>query len=424
MDWMLSSLAVELLGAVLVVGAAIHLISVLWRGGVDARLAHTQHALRLQVLEQSLATAVSKRVHAELDAKGGWSGVRKFRIDRKIAENDFVTSFYLVPHDGKPLPQFKPGQFLTFNLKLPDRPKPLVRCYSLSDGPNETGHYRISVKRLDPPPKLPDAPPGLSSNFLHRVMAAGEILDVKAPAGEFFLNLDENRPVVLIGGGVGITPVFSMIKAACAAGFSQELWFFSGARFGSDQIFKDELRAFDAAHDNVHMRLCYNEPTDRESLGRDFHHHGHVSVELFKALLPSNNYVFYICGPPPMMAALTKDLAAWGVPPGDIRMEAFGPASVKKTERQPPAADAPCLSVEFAHSGKTVQWGNADSVLELAEANGIVIDSGCRAGNCGTCVTAIRSGEVEYPSPPAATPDAGSCLPCVARPKSNLVLDA
>ena len=85
-----------------------------------------------------------------------------------------------------------------------------------------------------------------------------------------------------------------------------------------------------------------------------------------------------------MMAGVTADLAEWGVPKADIRMEAFGPASIKKTEAAPPpAADAPTLAVEFAHSGKTVNWSGADSLLELAEAHDIVIDSGCRAGNCG-----------------------------------------
>ena len=71
-----------------------------------------------------------------------------------------------------------------------------------------------------------------------------------------------------------------------------------------------------------------------------------------------------------------------------------------------------------------MNWSGAETLLELAEDNDVVIDSGCRAGNCGTCVTAVRSGEVDYASPPSAEPEAGSCLPCIARPTSNLVLDA
>ena len=423
MDWLVAPLTVQLLGAVLVMGGLLHLCSVLLRVRSDAAMARRYHDQQLQRLDLELATASARHRSTLRAVDAGWSGTRKFRVERKVAESDTVTSFYLIPHDGKSLPPFKPGQFLTFQLKLPDRAKPLVRCYSLSDSPSETGHYRISVKRLDPPPKAPEAPPGLSSNFLHREVGEGEILDVKAPAGDFFLDLDERRPIVLIGGGVGITPVFSMLKAACAAGYDQEIWFFSGARFGSDQIYQDDLRALEAAHENVRVCLCYSEPTEDDVLGEGYHHHGWVGVELFKQMLPSNNYVFYICGPPPMMAAVTQDLADWGVPKADIRMEAFGPASIKKTEA-PPASDAPAVTVEFAHSGKTVSWSGAESLLELAEDNDVVIDSGCRAGNCGTCVTAIRSGAVDYATPPAATPDAGSCLPCIARPTSNLVLDA
>ena len=425
MDWLLAPVTAQLIGALLVIGAMLHLASALLQARRDAARARTVHDQRLRLLDQQLAGAAAKRQLAVRDAEGGWSGSRKFRVARKVPESDTVTSFYLVPHDGKALPAFKPGQFLTFQLKLPDRAKPLVRCYSLSDSPSEPDHYRISVKRLDPPPKNPEAPPGLSSNFLHLQVQEGEILDVKAPAGDFFLDLEERRPVVLIGGGVGITPVFSMLKAACAAGYDQEIWFFSGARFGAEQIYKDDLRALEAEHENVRVCLCYSNPTDDEQVGEHFHHQGYVGVELFQKLLPSNNYVFYICGPPPMMAGVTADLAEWGVPKADIRMEAFGPASIKKTEAAPPpAADAPTLAVEFAHSGKTVNWSGADSLLELAEAHDIVIDSGCRAGNCGTCVTAVRSGSVDYPSPPSAAPDAGSRLPCIARPTSNVVLDA
>ena len=423
MDWLVAPMTVQLLGAVLVIGALLHLATVLLRARSDAAMARRYHDQRLQQLDLELATAAVRHRSAVRAVDAGWSGTRKFRIERKVPESDSVTSFYLIPHDGKALPPFKPGQFLTFQLKLPDRAKPLVRCYSLSDSPSETGHYRISVKRLDPPPKAPDAPPGLSSNFLHREVSEGEILDVKAPAGDFFLDLEERRPVVLIGGGVGITPVFSMLKAACAAGYDQEIWFFSGARFGADQIYQDDLKALEAAHDNLRVCLCYSEPTEGDVLGETYHHHGWVGVDLFKQMLPSNNYVFYICGPPPMMAAVTQDLADRGVPKADIRMEAFGPASIKKTESKP-ASDVPAVTVEFAHSGKTVNWSGAETLLELAEDNDVVIDSGCRAGNCGTCVTAVRSGEVDYASPPSAEPEAGSCLPCIARPTSNLVLDA
>jgi len=146
--------------------------------------------------------------------------------------------------------------------------------------------------------------------------------------------------------------------------------------------------------------------------------------------LPSNNFDFYICGPPPMMESLVRDLGAWGVPEDNVHFEAFGPASVA---RKAPPATAPGteaatvsgISVEFARSGKTLEWSASDgSLLEFAEAQGIAMDSGCRAGSCGTCKTAVRTGQVDYLDEPSAPMESGSCLPCIAIPKSPISIDA
>jgi ferredoxin len=153
-----------------------------------------------------------------------------------------------------------------------------------------------------------------------------------------------------------------------------------------------------------------------------------VSVELFKKTLGSNNYDFYICGPPPMMESVVGDLKAWGVPDDRIHFEAFGPATVKK---KVPSADgvaaqtAGAIEVTFAKSGKTISWTAASgSLLELGEANGVKMDSGCRAGNCGTCTVALKQGDVGYLTPPGSPPNGGTCLACIAIPKSPVTLDA
>ena len=131
-----------------------------------------------------------------------------------------------------------------------------------------------------------------------------------------------------------------------------------------------------------------------------------------------------------MMESITKGLQEWGVPDSRIHYEAFGPATVKKVANPAagPAADGPALEVKFVNSNRSVNWTSASSsILELAEANGIKIDSGCRAGNCGSCVTTVRSGEVDYPSgKPGFDVEKGCCLACVAVPKAGtaLALDA
>ena len=144
----------------------------------------------------------------------GWNGSRKFEIYRKQREVEGVHSFYLAPHDGKNLPPFLPGQFLTFELKIPEQTKSVIRCYSLSDSPN-ADYYRVTIKKIPPPPDDPDGKPGLSSSHFNDVLQQGDILDVKAAAGQFHLAPHRDLPIVLIGGGIGITPVLSMLNALC-----------------------------------------------------------------------------------------------------------------------------------------------------------------------------------------------------------------
>jgi ferredoxin len=176
--------------------------------------------------------------------------------------------------------------------------------------------------------------------------------------------------------------------------------------------------------------VCYSDAVEGEEQGKDFQFGERVSVDLFKRHLGVNNFDFYTCGPPPMMESITKGLQEWGVPDSRIHYEAFGPATVKKVANPAaaPAADGPALEVKFVNSNRSVNWTSASSsILELAEANGIKIDSGCRAGNCGSCVTTVRSGEVDYPSgKPGFDVEKGCCLACVAVPKSGtaLALDA
>lgn len=373
--------------------------------------------------------ASGAHANAELDrARLTWNGTRKYRIDRKEEEGGHICSFYLKPHDGKEHPPFEPGQYLTFQLRLPGQEKSLIRCYSLSDSPLQRDYYRVSIKRVPPPRDKPELPPGRSSNFFHDQLKEGDILDVKAPSGKFFMDTTKHTPVVLIGGGVGLTPVLSMLNTIVLAGSKRETHFFYGVRNGEEHVMKEHLARIDRENENVHMHICYSDPVEGEVEGRDFSHAERVSVELFKKCLPSSNYEFYICGPPPMMESLVRDLDAWGVPGERVHFEAFGPASVKKAAKpksDASAAPAKTFSVEFAKTGKKVVWdGSFDSLLECAEANGVVMDSGCRAGNCGTCITAMKAGDVSYVEEPGAQPEAGSCLACVSVPKSDLVLEA
>lgn len=377
---------------------------------------------RLDLIATPLAKVASEKVQA------AWSGFRKFRVDGKVLEAVSCCSFYLAPHDGRPLPAYLPGQYLTFRLQIPGQPREVTRCYSLSDSPDHSDYYRVTIKRIPPPGGVPDAPPGLVSSHFHDRIQVGYILDVKAPSGHFHLNVDSRTPVVLVGGGIGVTPALSMLNYLVSAPGKREVWFFYGVRNGREHIMKDYLREIAEQNEHIHLVACYSDPLPNERVVEDYHFSERISVDLFKRVLEVNNFEFYICGPPPMMESLTKGLAEWGVPDDRVHFEAFGPASVKKVAKPYPAeaADTSGVEVNFVRSNKTVLWSRgAGSLLELAEAHGIRIDYGCRAGSCGTCVTAIRDGQVDYLSGnPDFDIEKGSCLACVAVPKSALSLDA
>jgi len=424
-------LLLQLCGA-LIVGAALLQAGV----GLFAEVGHTIRARRMD--QRRLAAFVAQTNLLIRDAEASrdravltWSGKRKFRVAMRRSENRLndICSFYLEPHDGGVLPPFLPGQFLTFELNIPDHPVPVVRCYSLSDSPTMRDRYRVSIKRVPPPPKAgPDVPPGLSSGYFHDSLKEGDIVDVKAPMGGFHLDIASERPAVFIAGGVGLTPVLSMFKWLGDTGSNREAWFFYAVRNSNDIALRDEIAAVVSKNNKqFHMVTLYSEPTDQCVEGRDYDCKGFLSIDVLKRYLKTSNYEFYICGPPPMMEATVKNLLGWGVPEADIHFEAFGPASVKKVQKPDPAGGAASagVKVELTRSHKSLIWTQAaGTLLELAEANGVRINSGCRAGNCGTCVTAVKHGDVKYIVKPASAPAPGSALVCIAHPNGDIALDA
>lgn len=378
--------------------------------------------LRVQLQEARLRCEEAKQAQLQ------WNGYRKFEVFRKTAECADVCAIYLKPHDGKTLAQFKPGQYLTFQLSIPGRDKPLVRCYSLSDGPHRSEYYRVTIKKERAPRDRPDLPNGAGSSYFTDTVKEGDILDVKAPSGHFFLEMAKSNPVVLIAGGVGVTPMLCMAQAIAAGGSKREAWFFYGVRNSKEHIHKQELEKLAAENENIHLHVCYSQPQAGDVKGRDYQSEGRVTIDTLKELLPSNNFEYFLCGNGSFMKSLTDGLEAWGVPEKDVHFEAFGPASVKKKAVEPTPSETEFLSktnVTFKRSGKTVGWDpNLGNLLDLALANGVRIDAGCRAGGCGSCLVAIKSGTVKYVSPPDAMPEEGACLTCICRPNGNLELDA
>ena len=382
--------------------------------------------------EITVNPVASPAVHA-----AAWAGYRSFHVERKVQEDKSgqVCSFYLVPDDQKPLPPFLPGQFLTFQLDTPNAlggSPTVVRCYSLSDAP-QAKRYRISVKRA-PAPLGSQVLPGISSNYFHDHVEVGRKLQVRAPAGHFYID-HSDAPVVLVGGGIGITPMLSMLNWCLSAQPGREVWLFYGVRNSAELVMQAHLNAMAVQHQNFHLHLCLSNPLpgdlDINQVGPVHRHHNRIDVGLLRRLLPLKPYHYYICGPTPLLQSLVPALEDWGVLSGRIHFEAFGPASIPRKNSAPASLSTAMKSetqaavmVTFAQSGKTLAWEpGMGSLLDFAEGRGIAVSSGCRSGSCGSCQTRIRSGEVAYTQSPDFDPEFGSCLLCVCTPKTTVTLE-
>ena len=352
-----------------------------------------------------------------------WAGFRTFTLREKVREGDNVSSFRFVPEDGRPLPSYLPGQYLTVRVYIPGVERPVVRSYSLSDTAR-TDHYRLTIKRVAQRAEELCAAPGLVSTYFHDRLAVGDRIEAKAPAGTFTVDVRQHdQPLVLIGGGIGLTPLLSMLNSIVAAESPRETWLLYGVRDDREHIMRAHLESIAQAHPNVHLHVFYSRPA-REIDGADIHI-GRIDLGAMQRLIPPKTYDFYVCGPPAMMDSVTRGLEAWGVPVDRVHTEAFGPASVRQAVRGPAAQPDCGVDVTFARSGVSAQWSRCESpLLELAEEYSVAIDFGCRAGSCGTCVTRVLSGAVRYLHQPNAPLEADEVLPCIAVPAEPLTLDA
>ncbi|MBL8614046.1 MAG: 2Fe-2S iron-sulfur cluster binding domain-containing protein [Deltaproteobacteria bacterium] len=335
-----------------------------------------------------------------------WRAVRV--VERQLEDAAGTQlSLHLAPTDGRPLGPGLPGQHLSIEVPVAGGP-PLVRCYSLS-GPAAADRLRITVKRA-----------GQASTALHERAVVGDVLRIRPPSGRFVFAPDPGATPVLVAGGVGITPLIKMLhNGALEGGRPAHLYY--GVRDHQELAFRAELAALRRAHPALRLTVVYSRPDPAAPPELRPDAVGHVDLDLLRRTLPAGRHRFYVCGPPAMMAALLPALRAWGVAEDDLRAEAFGPAAPSAAPA--PTAAAPQL-VQFVRSGRQAQWTGPGTLLELAEAAGVGMDSGCRAGSCGTCEVRLRSGAVSYLTPPDWAPSPGACLPCVARPTSAVELDA
>lgn len=354
-------------------------------------------------------TDVASTLEAERD-RNTW---RPFRIVRIARESADVRSFYLEPADARGLAGYAAGQYLPVRITLQGWDQPALRTYTLSSAPGAPT-YRISVKREGR---------GGVSDWLHDRASTGDLLEALPPRGDFLFDTDPRRPAVLISAGVGITPFIAMLDSLLVndgrTRHHAPIWFIHGARNSAVNSFGAYLTTKSHQHANLSPHVRYSRPLPVDRVGVTHQSEGHVDLALLKAILPLDDYDFYLCGPGAWMQELYDGLTRLGVRDTRIHLERFGRASIVRRAVPERSAESgeEAVVVSFGRSGKTTLWRPEDgSLLELAERTGVAPLSSCRSGVCGTCSTRMLAGAVDYTQPPAHETGEGEALICIATP--------
>lgn len=339
---------------------------------------------------------------------------RTFRIAKIVQETPEIRSFYFEPADEKGIANYKAGQHLPVRAVLADGEKPTSRVYTLSTAPSD-GVYRISVKQQ-----------GIFSNWLH-ARKVGDTLEARGPSGAFHIEGTESRAAVLIGAGIGATPMLAMLRQIVFEGKrrrgTRPTWFVHIARSRELRAFHDEIGSLvREAQGAVKYIAVHSSPASHEREGTDYSWAGRFTPSHLSRFLPFGDYDFYLCGPPEFMQGTYDGLRDMGVSDARVHAEAFGPSSLERTRdfgkaRPVVPVSSKSVPVLFATAGKEARWEpESGSLLELAEQRGLTPDFSCREGSCGSCAVRLLKGTVTYPDGISAPIDEDEVLLCSAVP--------
>jgi ferredoxin-NADP reductase len=386
----------------------------------------------------AMGPAVAPGPAAKPSAGGLWKG--KLRVSAIFRETPNVKTFRLRDPEGGPIPfTFVPGQFVTYSAEIDG--KLVRRSYTIASSAAQTAYVETTIKREEP---------GIFSDYMHDKIVEGGLVDVMAPSGVFTFTGREADSVVLIGGGVGITPLMAAIRYLDDTCWPGVIFLVYGAQTTEQFIFRDELEFRQRRMHNLHVAATMARAAGTSWMGAE----GHITKEFLTQSVPElTKRRVHLCGPPGMMEAMKKILAELGVPPDQVKTEAFGPARgavpppgvTMVTPAQTPAAQfaaiatpapatgaAPVVgpataTVRFARSNKTAPLQPDKTVLETAESAGVPIDYSCRVGICGTCKVPLLEGEVTMEVEEGLPPEdkaRGMILACQAKSVGNLVVEA
>lgn len=354
---------------------------------------------------------------------GRWNG--SLRVVRIFQETPEVKTFRLMSPDGAPLPfAYLPGQFLTLSVELDG--KPVKRSYTIASSPTERDYVEVTVKEEV-------AHRGVSFH-LHEVVREGDDLTVAGPSGKFTFTGTEAQSIVLIAGGVGITPMMSVIRFLTARGWRGDFFLFLCCRTERDIIFREELEYLRRRYPNFRLFITLSKASENWAGLK-----GRLTKEVIAQSVPDvTTHRFHICGPAPFMEAVEEMLAELGVPKAQVKTEAFGAAqpvpqavnvgdTPSGTSPATPSATVQPATVQFARSGKSAPLSPDKTILEVAEEVGVSIDYSCRVGTCGTCIVKLLSGAVTMEVEDGLSPQDKAqqmILACQAKSSADVAVEA
>lgn len=345
-----------------------------------------------------------------------WKG--QLRVGNIVVETPSVKTFRLLPASGEGVIPFTfvPGQFL--NVAFWIGGARMNRSYSISSSPTQREYIDLTVRR---------EPRGAVSRHIVDLLSVGGLIEASGPVGKFTFDGTEAESIVLIAGGVGITPMMSIARYLTERSWPGDIFLIYVCRVPPDIIFAGELAALERANPRLHVTIAISRPHGTDWKGT----RGHITAELLGKTIPNiASRRVHLCGPPTMMDAIKAALTELGVPPDQVKTEAFGatkptPAAAGTTSA--PAAPATGPLVTFSMNAKSAKIHAGQTVLELSEELGIGIQNSCRVGTCGLCKVKMTSGEVEMAvqdSLEEADKATGMILACQAMPKGDIAVEA
>lgn len=334
-----------------------------------------------------------------------------------MQETGDAVTVVLVDPDGAPF-AFVPGQFFTVHAL------DVTRNYSASNAPG-TPELHLTIKRKEG---------GLVSGHMC-ALREGDVLRVLGPFGAFVAPPRASQALVLVAGGIGITPLASIARTLLLEESAHEIILVYGNRRAEDVVFAGALEQLERAHGSRFRIVHVREHADDGWMGERGRLDRTTTSRILDALPLSERADFFVCGPDPMRDEVLAALAQRGVAPQRIHVERFTIGALRGTRRGGPRPQAVAYAHEsgprhvevraFGRTHRTVALAGA-TLLEAGLASGAPMPFSCAVGGCGACRVRLVEGDVEMDEPHCLDTrerEAGYVLACVGRPNGACVVE-